>query len=67
MTLAQELLERGESVPVLHYFEECDKFWIRREKNRLTEWSNAVRANRMPDFGANSGLTPRDGLRNAGA
>jgi hypothetical protein len=63
MTLAQEMLEHGESAVVLQYFEQCDKFWLRREKNRLSEWSAAVRAGRMPDFGANSGLTPRESLR----
>lgn len=63
MTLAQEMLENGESATVLQYFAECDRFWGRREKNRLAEWSVAVRAGQVPDFGTNSGLTPREILR----
>jgi hypothetical protein len=58
MTLAQEMLARGESAVVLQYFEECDKFWLNREKNKLAEWAAAVREGRMPDFGPSSGLTP---------
>jgi hypothetical protein len=63
MTLAQEMLERGESATVLQYFEECDKFWLRHEKNRLAEWGSAVRSGHMPDFGPSSGLTPLEHMR----
>lgn len=55
MTLADELLEHGESAVVLAYFRECDRFWGNKSKNRLNEWSAAVRAGRKPDFGKRSG------------
>ena len=57
MTLAQELLERGESDAVLQYFGECEKFWLVPGKSRLPEWTAEVAAGRIPDFGANSGLS----------
>ena len=52
MALAKELLEKGEKDVVLKYFELCSKFWKRR-KDRLDEWSVAVKDGRMPNFGAN--------------
>ena len=50
MTLAKELLEKGEKDVVLEYFELCSKFW-RRKKDRLDGWSVAVKDGRMPNFG----------------
>lgn len=50
MLLARELLERGEREVVLEYFELCAPFW---ERDRLDEWSAAVRKGQIPDFGAN--------------
>lgn len=52
MSLARDLLVRGEREAVLTYFDLCRKFWGSGEK-QLTEWSEEVKAGRMPDFGAN--------------
>ena len=52
MTLAKELLERGERDVVLDYFELCKKFWKSGDRN-LKQWSDEVKANRIPQFGAN--------------
>jgi hypothetical protein len=52
MALAKELLEKGEKDVVLKYFELCSKFWKLR-KDRLEEWTVAVKDGRMPNFGAN--------------
>jgi len=52
MSLARDLLQRGEQETVLQYFDLCRKFWqVGNEK--LTQWSEEVKAGRMPDFGAN--------------
>jgi hypothetical protein len=52
MSLARDLLRTGERDAVLEYFDQCRKFWtIGNEK--LTAWSEDVKAGRMPDFGAN--------------
>jgi tetratricopeptide (TPR) repeat protein len=50
MTLAKELLKKGERQAVLEYFELCGKFW---KRDQLESWSKEVRAGRIPDFGAN--------------
>ncbi len=50
MTLAKELLEKGERQAVLEYFELCGSFWKRAE---LEVWSKEVRAGKIPEFGAN--------------
>ena len=52
MSLAKDLLERGEREVVLEYFELCRKFW-RLESGRLDQWSHEARAGKTPDFGAN--------------
>jgi len=51
MTLAKELLEKGQSEVVLEYFDLCAKFW--RYQPRLAEWTAAVKQGAIPDFGAN--------------
>jgi tetratricopeptide (TPR) repeat protein len=48
MALARELLERSRPDAVLAYFEKCARFW-----GALPKWTAAVRAGKMPDFGAN--------------
>jgi hypothetical protein len=58
MTLAEELLLRGEREVVLKYFAACERFWVNKSRNRLAEWSEAVRAGKRPDFGRRSGLPP---------
>ena len=52
MSLAKDLLNKGEKEVVLQYFELCRKFW-ELHRGRLDEWSQDVKENRMPDFGAN--------------
>lgn len=52
MTLARELLLKGEHEVVLQYFDECEKFW-KMGGNKLTEWRQAVRQERIPDFAGN--------------
>ena len=56
MTLAQELLARGESAAVLEYLAECEKLWSARP-DPLNEWEMAIRSNAIPDFGRHSGLS----------
>jgi tetratricopeptide (TPR) repeat protein len=52
MTLAKDLLEKREQDVVLEYFQLCSKFW-KLHRDRLDQWSTAVKAGNMPDFGAN--------------
>jgi hypothetical protein len=54
MTLAKELLEKGQSDVVLQYFALCKKFW-EDGRDKLDEWSSAVRRGEIPDFGPNLG------------
>ncbi len=50
MTLAKELLEKGERQAVLEYFELCGSFW---KRDKLEAWSKEVRSGSIPNFGAN--------------
>lgn len=52
MTLAKELLEKGESGSVLQYLELCKNFW-EGQQQKLDDWSNEIRNGKTPDFGAN--------------
>ncbi|MGB7345854.1 MAG: RNA polymerase subunit sigma-24 [Pirellulaceae bacterium] len=52
MTLAKELLERGERQVVLKYFILCGKFW-KSPRRSLEEWTKEVSEHRIPNFGAN--------------
>jgi len=52
MSLAKDLLEKGERDVVLQYFEQCRKFWD-SDFGKLDEWTRDVKAGRMPYFGAN--------------
>lgn len=52
MTLAKELLERGEREVVLEFLELCKSFWT-SSWGALEEWKSDVEAGRMPEFGAN--------------
>lgn len=52
MMLAKELLERGDSKPVLAYFESCGKFW-KSDDGKLGQWRSDVIAGKTPDFGPN--------------
>jgi tetratricopeptide (TPR) repeat protein len=52
MSLAKDLLAKGERDAVLDYFERCRKFWS-MDWGKLDEWSKDLRAGHAPDFGAN--------------
>jgi predicted Zn-dependent protease len=52
MSLAKDLLEKGEQQTVLQYFELCRKFW-KMDYGRLDEWSHEVKTGKIPHFGAN--------------
>jgi len=52
MTLAKELLKRGEKETVLEYFDLCSEFW-EMGGDRLEQWSAKVKAGKRPAFGGN--------------
>ncbi|NCC50441.1 MAG: hypothetical protein EOM20_04410 [Spartobacteria bacterium] len=52
MTLAKELLQKGEKEVVLQYFDRCRRFWS-FHSDKLDKWSADVKAGRIPAFGAN--------------
>jgi tetratricopeptide (TPR) repeat protein len=52
MSLAKDLLEKGERDVVLEYFELCRKFW-EMHGGQLDEWSRDVKTGKIPNFGAN--------------
>jgi len=52
MTLASELLEKGERDAVLEYLTLCKNFWT-LGSSKLDAWINIIRAGGKPDFGAN--------------
>lgn len=54
MSLANELLQKGEKDVVLEYFELCSKFWKREGYlQKLNKWSAEVKEDKIPDFGFN--------------
>ena len=52
MTLAKDLLEKGERDAVLEYFMLCRKFW-KMDHGKLDQWIQEVMDGKNPDFGAN--------------
>ena len=52
MSLAKDLLEKGERDTVLQYFELCRKFW-KMDYGKLDDWGQEVKAGKIPNFGAN--------------
>lgn len=52
MTLAKDLLEKGERDAVLEYFQLCRAFWKMGGK-KLDQWNKEVMRGKIPDFGAN--------------
>jgi hypothetical protein len=52
MTLAKELLEKGERGVVIQYFNLCSVFW-KGDYGSLTEWKEIVQKGGIPDFGGN--------------
>ena len=52
MTLAKELLEKGEPEAVLAYLQSCGQFW-KMGRESLQAWTAAIKGGGTPDFGAN--------------
>lgn len=52
MSLAKDLLEKGERKVVLEHFELCRKFW-KMHNGQLDQWSQQVKDGKIPNFGAN--------------
>jgi hypothetical protein len=52
MTLAKDLLLKGENEVVLQYFDLCRRFW-KRHTDTLDSWTEDVKHGRLPEFGAN--------------
>lgn len=52
MSLAKDVLGKGQRDVVLQYFELCRKFW-KMDYGKLDEWRDEVKAGKIPDFGAN--------------
>jgi hypothetical protein len=52
MTLANELLQKGERNTVLDYLALCAKFW-KTGAPQLDSWSETVRNGQTPAFGGN--------------
>jgi len=52
MSLAKDLLEKGERDAVLQYLDQCRKFW-KMDYGKLDEWRKEVKVGVIPDFGAN--------------
>lgn len=51
MTLAKELLERGEKDTVLKYLDLCSKFWLpKSEAGKLGKWKAEIQKGEIPDF-----------------
>lgn len=51
MSLANDLLEKGETDTVLQYFDLCSKFWD--DGGKLAQWTSAVKEGKIPDFAGN--------------
>jgi len=52
MSLAKDLLEKGEKDTVLKYFAECRSIWTSND-GKLDKWAGQVKAGEIPDFGGN--------------
>ncbi|HMB96161.1 MAG TPA: hypothetical protein VKK61_08995, partial [Tepidisphaeraceae bacterium] len=52
MTLARDLLAKGERETVLKYFDLCSNFW-EDGRDKLKSWKQLVKDGGTPDFGAN--------------
>lgn len=54
MSLAKDLLEKGQRDVVLEYFDLCRRFWsTNMNEGQLDQWSRDVKAGKIPKFGAN--------------
>ncbi len=52
MALAKALLKIGEKESVVEYFNLCRKFWL-MDYGKLDYWTEQIRSDETPDFGAN--------------
>jgi len=52
VSLAKDLIEKGERDTVVEYFEACRKFW-RMDRGRLDDWIALVKGGETPYFGGN--------------
>lgn len=52
MSLAKNLLEKGDPETVLEYLDLCRKFWS-SDGGKLDEWTKEINAGRIPEFGGN--------------
>ncbi len=52
MSLAKDLLEKGEQETVLQFLDSCRKFW-RSDNGKLDQWTKDIHDGRIPEFGAN--------------
>ena len=53
MSLANDLLELGETESVIEYFEMCKRFW-KMEDGRLDSWAASIKGGGTPYFGTHS-------------
>lgn len=51
MTLARDLIEKGQIEPVILFLIECKRFWYDHQK--IDEWIKVIESGKMPDFRAN--------------
>jgi tetratricopeptide (TPR) repeat protein len=51
MTLAKDLLEKGQKKSVIEFLKQCKKFW--NQPQIIDEWIKDIQTGRMPDFGMN--------------
>ena len=51
-SLAKDLLEKGDTAPVLKYFALIPNFW-KMSRGKPAEWAAQVQSGQIPDFGAN--------------
>ncbi len=52
VSLAKDLLAKGETDAVVNYFTACKVFW-KMEDGKLDDWIASARAGNTSDFGAN--------------
>jgi hypothetical protein len=51
-SLAKDLLEKGDTAPVLEYFGLILKFW-KMDFGMVADWTATVKGGKIPNFGAN--------------
>jgi hypothetical protein len=52
VSLAKDLLEKGERDIAIQYLELCRRFW-KNDRGRLDKWIQEIKDGKIPDFGAN--------------